>query len=103
MDKERTLHEQIEDQYEQVKQFYDALITNQTSSDLLPNTVYRSIFVANPTGKKILHEMIRLYYHELSFVIGDPYLTAYNEGRRAVIKEILNRISMVDINDNKEE
>lgn len=103
MTEEQTDHDQIDQTYEQIKNFYDLQINNAGGYELLPDAVYRTVFVEDPTGKKILFELLKLYYDELSFTIDNQYMTAYNEGRRSVVKEILNRIGNGYNNNNKEE
>lgn len=45
------------------------------------------------TGKAVLKYLMKSYYHPPSFVRGDSHETAFNEGRRNVMIDILDKMS----------
>ena len=45
------------------------------------------------TGKAVLKYLLKSYYHAPSYVRGDSHETAYNEGRRAVVIDILDKMA----------
>lgn len=45
------------------------------------------------TGKAVLKYLLKSYYHPSSFVRGDPHETAYCEGRRAVVIDIIDKMA----------
>jgi hypothetical protein len=45
------------------------------------------------TGKAVFKYLLKSYYHPPSFVRGDAYETAYNEGRRIVMIDILDKMA----------
>lgn len=46
-------------------------------------------------GKRVLRQMMReCGMDEPSFVEGDPYGTAFNEGKRAAVLDIINKLKM---------
>jgi len=65
---------------------------------MLPNESYVATFEKNPVGKKILEELSAMHYDITSFDV-DPYKTAFNEGRREVIRSILLRLSQITDED----
>lgn len=51
---------------------------------------YQSVFT-NPKGKQVLDHLCRhCFLGDTTFVVGDPYQTALNEGSRRVILSILS-------------
>lgn len=57
---------------------------------------YKEVF-GSPLGKVVLeHLFANLKMDQTTFVEGDPYTSAYNEGRRSVYMEIL-RHSELDL------
>lgn len=60
----------------------------------LPDEIYRDTFVRSPSGVKVLEDLTRNHYDRSCFVQGDPYTSAFNEGRRAVVLEILSRCAL---------
>lgn len=46
------------------------------------------IFETSPDGQAVLDDLCDAYYDKTSFVHGDPYATAFNEGARSVILSI---------------
>jgi len=59
----------------------------------LPPEVYWKVFNNDPEGHKVFQELSSLYYDVESYQRGDSYQTAYNEGRRAVIGFIINKMN----------
>lgn len=45
------------------------------------------------TGKAVLKYLLKSYYHPASYVRGDSHEIAYNEGRRAVLIDILDKMT----------
>ena len=45
------------------------------------------------TGKAVFQYLIKSYYHAPSYTKGDPHETAYCEGRRAVIIDMLDKMT----------
>ena len=45
------------------------------------------------TGKMALRYLIKSYYHAPSYVRGDSHETAYYEGRRAIVIDILDKMA----------
>lgn len=45
------------------------------------------------TGKAVLKYLLKSYYHPPSYVRGDAHETAHNEGRRAVVIDILDKLA----------
>jgi len=53
------------------------------------NAAYRAVFTS-PDGEKVLRDLMkRGGLLETSMVEGDPHLTAFKEGKRAVILDVL--------------
>lgn len=44
---------------------------------------------STPEGKRVLDRLKTKYYNTQSFVPGDPYFTAFHEGQRALVSDIL--------------
>ncbi len=59
------------------------------------NRLFLSVF-DSPDGKIILTDMLDKYYKYTSFVPGDPYTSARNEGRRDIVIYILDRIERAE-------
>jgi hypothetical protein len=54
---------------------------------------YKSVFKSED-GQKVLWDLMKLNsFMQDSYVQGDPYSTAYNEGRRSVVLYILQKIN----------
>jgi hypothetical protein len=60
--------------------------------DPLEKAIWIHIFESNPEGRKLFDELRRRFYDVESFD-KDPYKTAYNEGQRAVVKYIINKLN----------
>ena len=61
--------------------------------DNIPPEAYWAIFSQNPVGHKIFQELSTLFYDVESYSRGDSHHTAYNEGKRAVLGHIINRMN----------
>ena len=44
-------------------------------------------------GKEVLRYLMKSYYHITSYVKNDAYETALNEGKRAVVIDLLDKLS----------
>lgn len=56
-------------------------------------STYIDVFLS-PQGKVVLeHLFMQLDMHTTTFKAGDPYLSAWREGRRSVVMEILRIIN----------
>lgn len=55
--------------------------------------VYNSVFQENPAGHAVFEELCRVFYDLQSYSRGDPHETTFNEGKRAVLAFIINKIS----------
>jgi len=54
---------------------------------------YWKVFQNDPEGQKVFQELSSLFYDIESYDRGDSYHTAYNEGRRAVLGFIINKMN----------
>lgn len=63
---------------------------------------YYATFEELPAGQLVLAELLALFYNRESFDRNSTHVTSYNEGQRAVIQYILNRISSVDDEQQEE-
>ena len=50
------------------------------------------ITFTSDSGKRVLYDLVAHCYHTISFIPGDSYATAFNEGQRAVVHRILETI-----------
>ncbi len=55
--------------------------------------LYELVFQGREDGKEVLEDLCKRFYDRPSYVRGDPYETAYNEGCRAAIHYILQKIA----------
>lgn len=53
---------------------------------------YFAVFEKTTPGEQILVELKGLFYDRPSYVRGDPYDTAFNEGQRSVLEFILRKM-----------
>lgn len=58
---------------------------------MVANETYKEFFVKTEAGKAILEELMKIYYHRISYVPNDPHQTSFNEGARSVINFIMNK------------
>jgi len=58
----------------------------------LPSQAYAAIFEQNDVGKKIFEELCMVFYDIESFDIESTHQTAFNEGKRAVMRHIMLKI-----------
>lgn len=59
---------------------------------------YKNTF-SGPDGEAVLKDLLRFcHYDKPTFVVGDPYQTAHNEGMRRVALRLL---SILNMDDNK--
>lgn len=56
------------------------------------------LFQRDPLGRKVFEEMCSLYYDVSCFEADNMYQTAYNEGRRSIISELMFRMSRAELN-----
>lgn len=56
-----------------------------------PKTYYH-FFQVDPTGKQIFEELAA-YHYDIQSYDDNPYKTAYNEGRRAVVRWLLHKLA----------
>lgn len=63
-------------------------------SDMLPNEVYANLFQTDPTGKKVFEELCAFHYDIESFDAENTHITAFNEGRREVIRWIMLKMDL---------
>jgi len=54
---------------------------------------YWKIFQMDTEGHKVFQELTSLYYDVESYTQGDSHATAYNEGKRAVMGYIINKMN----------
>lgn len=57
-------------------------------------SAFKAVFLSRD-GERVLQHLRELYNDETTFVPGDPYASAYNEGCRAVYLQILKTIDKV--------
>lgn len=62
----------------------------------------RAVFEEDPAGAAIFEWLVKSHYNITSFN-EDPYRTAFNEGRRAVIQNIINSMINQKNEDFEEE
>jgi len=73
---------------------YKRIFANQDSPHVCPSCGAKSDGL-NPEAQLILNSLIRnSYVTTPTFVPGDPYLSAVNEGKRQVVIAMLNQIHM---------
>jgi hypothetical protein len=58
---------------------------------LVDPILYNRIFARDNDGKLILEELCALFYDKKSYVKGDSHDTAFNEGRRDVVRFLLHK------------
>ena len=58
-----------------------------------PDRIYHRLFEQDADGAAILEELCEEFFYRISFSPEDPYTTAYKEGQRSVLLELLDRIS----------
>ncbi len=60
------------------------------------NQQYKNVF-GSGEGKFVLKDLLKFCHHNSpTYVLGDPYQTAYNEGMRRVALRIISIIGMSD-------
>ncbi|RMF55083.1 hypothetical protein D6745_03210 [Candidatus Woesearchaeota archaeon] len=65
---------------------------NEEDIDLIQ--AYKTVF-SSPEGKKVLSHLMRSHgFYSTSFVEGDMFATAFNEGGRNVVMQILKKINI---------
>lgn len=64
--------------------------------------LYARVFSSNPDGHLIFEELRSIFYDTQSFK-SDPYETAFNEGKRAVLSFVLNKMAAADQQTPQEE
>lgn len=57
-----------------------------------PKLYYR-VFQNNSEGNAIFEELCRVFYDSQSYSRGDAHETSFNEGKRAVLAFIINKIA----------
>ena len=65
--------------------------------------MYLLAFEVNPDGKKVFEELCNTFYDKQSYVRGDTHETAFNEGSKAVIQFIMNKMAQANNNNNNGE
>lgn len=63
--------------------------------------LYARVFSTHPEGQEIFKELRAIFYDTQSFK-SDPYETAFNEGKRAVLSFILNKIASANQQQEEE-
>ncbi len=56
------------------------------------NAAYHTVF-DTPSGEEVLRHLVGISVTTLSHVPGDPYTTAFNEGRRHLVLSILRQLN----------
>lgn len=72
----------------------------QESNVQVPNDAYWNLFQNDPIGKQIFEEMCAYHYDIESFVRDNQYETSFNEGRRSVIRWLMQKMMMAQLPDN---
>jgi len=55
---------------------------------------YKDVF-GSPNGKKVLHDLMKEgHMLDTSVQIQDPYVTAFNEGRRSMVLYIIGKLNI---------
>ena len=58
--------------------------------------IYKAVF-SGPNGRLVLHDlMVSTGYFRSGYVQGDSHGTSYNEGRRSVILDIIQKLNIQD-------
>lgn len=70
-------------------------LDKKTKRSLATTGAYKHVFLGSDEGKKVLWDLMKKNSMiGVTHVPGDPYSTAYNEGCRASVLEILNKLSI---------
>jgi hypothetical protein len=64
-------------------------------SQVTPNT-YHAALVGHHEGATVLDDLIARFDARMSFIVGQPDLTAYHEGQRSVVRFILDTVVSVE-------
>lgn len=56
------------------------------------NAAYHAVF-DSPSGEQVLRHLVGISVTTTSHVPGDPYMTAFNEGRRHLVLSILRQLN----------